>query len=66
LEKPAWSESDQATHPESGNSLKPGTGSKSSSEGVDGYTKKNGTHVDAYRRSTPDHNFNNNWSTKGM
>ena len=44
----------------------PGTGSKSSSERVSGYNKKGGTHVDAYRRSTPDSKFSNNWSTKGM
>jgi len=43
----------------------PGTGSKLSSERVSGYNKKDGTHVDAYRRSTPDKTFNNNWSTKG-
>jgi len=43
----------------------PGTGSKSSSLYVHGYMKRNGTYVNSYRRSTPDHNFNNNWSTKG-
>ena len=43
----------------------PGPGSKTSSEHVSGYTKKDGTHVDSYRKSTPDKSFNNNWSTKG-
>jgi hypothetical protein len=47
------------------NALGPGTGSKASSERVSGYTKKDGTHVDSYRKSTPDTKFNNNWSTKG-
>jgi hypothetical protein len=40
--------------------LPPGT-----AERVSGYTKKDGTHVDAYRRSTPDKNLKDNWSTKG-
>jgi hypothetical protein len=43
----------------------PGTGAKSQSTTVRGYTKKDGTYVAPYKRSTPDHNFNNNWSTKG-
>lgn len=43
----------------------PGTGSKSSYTSVRGYTKKNGTYVAPSKRSTADHNFNNNWSTKG-
>src|SRR5436189_227614 len=38
----------------------PGTGSKASSERISGYTKKDGTHVDGYRKSTPDTKFNNN------
>jgi hypothetical protein len=42
-----------------------GTGSKASHERVSGYTKKNGTHVAAYKRSTRDGTKNNNWSTKG-
>jgi hypothetical protein len=47
------------------NALGPGTGSKASSARVSGYTKKDGTHVDSYRKSTPDKSFKNNWSTKG-
>ena len=43
----------------------PGTGSKSSSEQVSGYTAKSGKQVDSYRRSTSDTIFNNNFSTKG-
>lgn len=43
----------------------PGTGSKSSSEKVSGYTAKSGKQVESYNRSTPDENFNNNFSTKG-
>ena len=41
-----------------------GTGSKSASTHVRSYTKKDGTHVEAHRRSTPDKSFENNWSTK--
>lgn len=43
----------------------PGTGAKSQSTQVRSYTKKDGTHVQAAKRSTADKNFNNNWSTKG-
>jgi hypothetical protein len=43
----------------------PGTGAKSQSTQVRSYTKKDGTHVSAAKRSTPDKNFRNNWSTKG-
>jgi hypothetical protein len=32
---------------------------------VRGYTRKNGTYVAPHYRSSPDGNFNNNWSTKG-
>lgn len=46
-------------------SVSPGTGSKASSTRVDRYTKKNGTTVDSYRRTTADKNFRNNYSTKG-
>ena len=41
-----------------------GTGSKSSSTSVSGYTKKNGTYVAPAKRSTPDSTTRNNWSTK--
>src|SRR5262245_31602003 len=43
----------------------PRPASKTSSERVSGYTRMDGTHVDSYRKSTPDKSFNNNWSTKG-
>jgi hypothetical protein len=43
----------------------PGTGSKSESVTVHGYTKKNGTYVAPSHRTTPDKNFKNNYSTKG-
>lgn len=43
----------------------PGTGAKSSSTTVHGYTKKDGTYVAPAKRTTPDKNFNNNYSTKG-
>jgi hypothetical protein len=43
----------------------PGTGSKGQSTQVRGYLKKDGKYVAPSRRSTPDHNFRNNWSTKG-
>lgn len=32
---------------------------------VNGYTKKDGTYVAPHRRSSPDGNFSNNWSTQG-
>jgi len=43
----------------------PGTGAKASTTRVSGYTRKNGTHVDEYSKTTPDKKFENNWSTKG-
>jgi len=46
-------------------SYSPGTGSKASSTYGHGYMRKNGTSVEGYRRSTPDHSFENIWSTKG-
>lgn len=42
-----------------------GTGSKSSSNHVGGYTKRDGTYVAPHNRSTGDHTKNNNWDTKG-
>ena len=42
-----------------------GTGSSHSSTHVSSYTTRSGTYVPSYYRSTPDHSFNNNWSTKG-
>jgi hypothetical protein len=32
---------------------------------VKGYVRKNGTYVQPYLRSNPDHSKLNNWSTKG-
>lgn len=32
---------------------------------VHSYVKRDGTYVEGHMRSTPDGNFNNNWSTKG-
>lgn len=46
-------------------SVSPGTGSKSQSVQVRGYTKKDGTYVAPARRTTSDNNFRNNYSTKG-
>ena len=46
-------------------STSPGTGSKSSSTQVHGYTKKDGTYVEPHQRTTPDKNFENNYTTKG-
>jgi len=43
----------------------PGTGSRNQPVNVKGYARKDGTRVEAHKRSTPDKNFNNNWSTKG-
>lgn len=42
-----------------------GTGSKSASTRVQGYTTKRGTTVAPYSRSTADRTRTNNWSTKG-
>jgi hypothetical protein len=42
-----------------------GTGAKAEHEHVDGYTKKDGTYVSGYDRSTKDETKDNNWSTKG-
>ncbi len=42
-----------------------GTGSKGSSHSVRGHTTKKGTYVKSHRATTPDKNFNNNYSTKG-
>ncbi|MBL5885546.1 hypothetical protein [Lelliottia aquatilis] len=39
--------------------------SKGSSVHVNGYFRSNGTYVQPHYRSAPDHNFYNNWSTKG-
>ena len=41
-----------------------GTGSKPSSSYVSSYRRSNGTYVPAHHRSTADHSFHNNWSTK--
>jgi hypothetical protein len=46
-------------------SVSPGTGAKSQSTQVHGYTRKNGTYVAPARRTTPDKDFRNNYSTKG-
>lgn len=46
-------------------SYSPDTGNKPDSTYVRGHKTKNGTYVKAHRRSNPDKNFNNNWSTKG-
>ena len=43
----------------------PGTGAKSSSTHVQGHTRHDGTYVSPHQRTTPDHNFNNNFGTKG-
>lgn len=39
--------------------------SAGSSVYVQGYVRKNGTHVQGHYRSAPDGNFRNNWTTKG-
>src|SRR5690242_11556610 len=39
--------------------------SKSGSVSVKGYYRKDGTYVQPHKRSAPDGNFDNNWSTKG-
>ena len=42
-----------------------GTGSKSSSHSVRGYTKRSGTYVAPHRRTNADRTQRNNYSTKG-
>ena len=42
-----------------------GEGSKPSNAPVQGYTKKDGTYVEPYHRTTPDATQNNNYGTKG-
>lgn len=32
---------------------------------VHGYTKKNGTHVQSYKRTSPNHTQRDNWSSTG-
>jgi len=39
--------------------------SKGSNVHVNGYFRSNGTYVQPHYRTAPDHNFYNNWSTKG-
>ena len=48
-----------------GGSYASSSGSKSSSTAVHSYTKKNGTHVDAHRRTTADRTEKNNYSARG-
>ena len=43
----------------------PGTGSRSGSTSVHGYTRKDGTRVAPHHRSRPDGDSRNNYSTKG-
>jgi hypothetical protein len=54
-----------STFAKGGGSYSPGTGSKAASSHVKGYYKKDGTYVEPYKRSTPDAEFENNWTTKG-
>ena len=35
------------------------------SNSVNGYYRKDGTYVEPHRRTNPDNNVNNNWSTQG-
>lgn len=37
----------------------------SADQWVNGYTKKDGTQVNGYHRSSPDSSYNNNWSVQG-
>jgi len=41
------------------------TSSVFADEYVHGYTRKDGTYVQPYHRSSPDSSYNNNYSTKG-
>lgn len=43
----------------------PGTGSKGASTAVKAHVRRDGSLVQSHRRTTPDHNFNNNYSTRG-
>lgn len=42
-----------------------GRGGRGGSVSVRGYSRKDGTYVQPHRRSAPDGNFGNNWSTRG-
>ena len=48
-----------------GSSVRSGTGSKSASTSVRGYTTRRGTRVNSYHRTTPDGTQTNNYSTRG-
>jgi hypothetical protein len=61
----ASSRTSGSSHVAKGTSPGPGTGSKSQSVTVRSYTKKDGTHVAAAKRTTADGNYRNNYSTKG-
>lgn len=52
-------------HPRSISAQSANTDAKSDSSYVRGHKTKNGTYVKGHRRSKPDHNFSNNWTTKG-
>jgi hypothetical protein len=41
------------------------TGAMAQSVYVDPYNRRDGTHVDGYYRTAPDHNLQNNFSTQG-
>ena len=53
------------TEPKKSSDKPSGTGSKASSTTVHGYTKKEGTTVQPYHRTTPDSTQKNNYSTRG-
>lgn len=42
-----------------------GTGSSSQSESVDGYTRKDGTYVEPYKRTKANNTDDDNYSTRG-
>jgi hypothetical protein len=58
-------ENAQGSHPRSMSTKHNNTDAKSDSSYVRGHKTKNGTYVKGHRRSKPDHNFSNNWTTKG-
>ncbi len=65
----AWAsneaESVEKNHPRSLSAHPADADEKYNSSYVRGHKTKNGAYVKGHRRSKPDHNFSNNWTTKG-
>ena len=64
---PAFAKGSGSSHSTTSSSatVTTGTGAKATTTTVHGYTKKDGAHVDAYKRTTPDSTQTNNFSAGG-